>query len=123
MSPSQKKFKEFWGYIPEIYKNFRELLKKENKTTSGDSYRNFYENLDDHLSSYEKNHQFIFAGFNALSISELSSMKMLIQMKRAFFLSDADEFYTSDSIHEAGSFIRKNHEFLGVVIAYLFKKN
>ena len=114
LSPSQKKFKEFWGYIPEIYKDFRELLKKENKTTSGDSYRNFYENLDDHLSSYEKNHQFIFAGFNALSISELSSMKMLIQMKRAFFLSDADEFYTSDSIHEAGSFIRKNHEFLGV---------
>lgn len=114
LSPSQKKFKEFWGYIPEIYNCFRTHLEKENKTTSGQAYRDFNERLVEQISTLEKNHQFIFAGFNALSLSELSSIKKLIKMKRGFFLSDADFFYTSDSIHEAGSFIKKNHEFLDV---------
>ena len=113
LSSSQKKFKDFWGHIPEIYKCFSEHLEEGNKTTSGRAYRDFNDHLHQQIPM-EEDHQFIFAGFNALSLSELSVIKKLIQMKRAFFLTDGDVFYTSDSIHEAGSFIKKNHEFLGV---------
>ena len=114
LSSSQKKFKEFWGHIPELYTRFNKRLQKDKKTTSGRAYRDFNDVIIDEASRLTGNHKFIFAGFNALSISELSVMKKLIDKKCAFFLSDADIFYTQDSIHEAGSFIKKNHEFLNV---------
>ena len=113
LSPSQKKFKEFWGLIPEIYKLFHTELNANKKITSGKAYRDFAINLELYTPK-DLDHQFIFAGFNALSLSELTAIKKLIQMKRAFFLTDSDVFYTSDSIHEAGSFIRNNHEFLNL---------
>jgi RecB family exonuclease len=114
LSSSQKKFKEFWGHIPHIYRQFHEHLEREQKTTSGRAYRDFNDAIIDEVSKLKGKHKFIFAGFNALSLSELSVMKKLVEMKCAFFISDADHFYTGDSIHEAGSFIRKNHEFLNV---------
>lgn len=114
LSTSQKKFKEFWGHIPDIYMRFHERLERENKTTSGRSYRDFNDVIIDEVSNLKGHHKFIFAGFNALSLSELSVMKKLIDLKSAFFISDTDRFYTGDSIHEAGSFIKKNHEFLNV---------
>ncbi len=114
LSSSQKKFKEFWRHIPAIYMRFHERLERENKTTSGRSYRDFNDVIIDEVSNLKGHHKFIFAGFNALSLSELSVMKKLIDLKSAFFISDTDRFYTGDSIHEAGSFIKKNHEFLNV---------
>lgn len=113
LSASQLKFKDFWQQIPEIYTTFQSELRSQNKMTSGWAYREFATHIDSYLSKGD-DHNYIFAGFNALSISELTAIKKLIEAKKAHFLTDSDVFYTSDSIHEAGTFIRKNHNYLGV---------
>jgi len=113
LSSSQLKFKDFWEQIPEIYSAFQAELRSQNKMTSGWAYREFATHIDSYISP-DDDHHYIFAGFNALSNSELTAIKKLIEANRAHFLSDSDVFYTADSIHEAGTFIRKNHDYLGV---------
>ena len=113
LSSSQKKFKEFWNEIPKLYKLFHSALSAHNKTTPGNAYREFATNIEKYVPKKES-HRFVFAGFNALSISELTTIKKLIDSKRAYLLTDSDSFYSKDIAHEAGSFIRKNEAFLNV---------
>ena len=77
------------------------------------AYRTIAENTNVVLSGNEKQH-FIFAGFNALSKSELRIIKNLLLQKKASFLVDADIYYYENKIHEAGAFIRKNLDFLEI---------
>ena len=111
-SESQKKFLGFWEKLPEMYTSFNGSLKKNGQVTSGRAYKKFAEERQDFLSSSAKNY-FIFAGFNALSKAELVSIKKIIEAKKGVFLSESDTFYINDKLHEAGSFLRKNHDYLG----------
>ena len=113
LSSSQKKFKEFWNDIPELYHMFHATLSLQNKISSGMAYREFSTKLEDFIPS-KSTHRFIFAGFNALSVSELTVIKKLLQSKRAFLLNDSDCYYSQNPIHEAGSFIRRNKSFLNI---------
>ena len=113
LSSSQKKFKGFWDEIPRIYELFHHALSQKNKITPGNAYRQFATNIEQYVPK-EASHRFLFAGFNALSVSELTAIKKLIHSKRAYILNDSDAFYTQNYIHEAGSFIRKNKAFLDV---------
>ena len=113
LSSSQKKFKGFWDEIPRIYELFHATLSQKKKTTPGNAYREFATKIEQYVPK-EESHRFLFAGFNALSISELTAIKKLIHSKRAYLLNDSDCFYTQNYIHEAGSFIRKNKAFLNV---------
>ena len=112
-SESQKKFLGFWDVLPRIYDLFHEALGSKGQLNSGRAYKIFAEAQHDFLSPDSKT-QFIFAGFNALSKAELLTIKRIIDAKKGSFLSDADVLYLDDTLHEAGSFLRKNHEFLGV---------
>tara|TARA_B100001287_G_scaffold73856_1_gene61271 strand:- start:5653 stop:8478 length:2826 start_codon:yes stop_codon:yes gene_type:complete len=112
-SESQKKFLGFWDVLPEIYDLFHDALKLKGQLNPGRAYKLFAEGQHDFLSINAKT-QFIFAGFNALSKAELVIIKRIIEAKKGSFLSDSDELYLDDSLHEAGSFLRKNHEFLAV---------
>ena len=126
-SESQKKFSGFWDVLPKLYDLFHEALNLKGQLNSGRAYKLFAEAQHDFLSTDSKT-QFIFAGFNALSKSELVIIKRIIEAKKGSFLSDSDELYLHDSLHEAGSFLRKNHEFLAVEylpkpLNQLLKKN
>ncbi len=112
-SESQKKFLGFWDVLPEIYDLFHDALTLKGQLNPGRAYKLFAEGQHDFLSINAKT-QFIFAGFNALSKAELVIIKRIIEAKKGSFLSDSDELYLDDSLHEAGSFLRKNHEFLAV---------
>jgi hypothetical protein len=112
-SASQVKFMEFWDRLPKYYAELHKKLQNKNTITAGLAYRKLAENTVVVLSGNEKQH-FIFAGFNALSKSELSIIKNLLKLKKASFLVDADIFYYENKIHEAGAFIRKNMEFLEI---------
>ena len=112
-SESQKKFLKFWDVLPQIYDLFHKSLDSKGQLNSGRAYKIFAEGQHDFLSPDSKT-QFIFAGFNALSKAELVIIKRIIDAKRGSFLSDSDMLYLNDALHEAGSFLRKNHEFLGV---------
>ncbi len=112
-SESQKKFLGFWKVLPKLYELFHEALFSKGQLTSGKAYKMFAEGQHDFISSDSKR-QFVFAGFNALSKAELIIIKRIIDVKKGLFLSDSDLLYLDDSLHEAGSFLRRNHEFLGV---------
>lgn len=112
-SPSQKKFMEFWDRIPKYYKNLHRDLEKKGMLTAGLAYRKLAENIEV-LFEKNKNQHFIFAGFNALSLSELTIIKKLIRRNSADFIVNADKYYLENNIHEAGSFLRKNISFLEI---------
>ena len=108
LSISQQKFMAFWEKLPDYYQRLNEKLAAKNQTYSGRAYKWVADNIAllDHTNESEKI-QYLFAGFNALSKSEMEIMKYLKKYQEAEILIDADSYYLSENIHEAGSFIRK----------------
>ena len=113
LTQRQQEFIAFWDRLPIYYKGLQEKLKKQGATYSGKAYRKIAENIDVIFSAHP-NKRFLFAGFNALSKAELSIMKQLHQIGRADILLDADNYYYHDKIHEAGFFLRRTTNKLGL---------
>jgi len=111
LTKSQKRFMEFWDLLPGLYKRLNEELTKKETCYTGKAYR-FLSNNIDVLFNEDKEHRFIFAGFNALSKAELTIIRQLDVMGRGEILINADEFYLKDPNHEAGSFLRTLSSFL-----------
>lgn len=105
MTERQKRFLIFWESLPGYYKAYKDMLYSENALNMGAAYKKLSENIDV-LFTKNKEQQFIFAGFNALSKAEMSIVKQLIKMGRAKFFIDVDDFYFKDKNHEAGLFLR-----------------
>lgn len=105
LTDSQKRFMEFWDRLPGYYKLLNEALSKKNSCYAGNAFRHLANNINV-LFDMDKDHRFLFAGFNALSTSELMIIRQLEQMGRADILINADSFYLENNQHEAGRFIR-----------------
>jgi ATP-dependent helicase/nuclease subunit B len=106
LSEGQKRFMEFWDRLPDYYRRLNEQLNKEKVCYMGKAYRFVAENIDV-VFRKDKEHHFIFAGFNALSKAEISLMKQLQQMGRGHILINADKYYLENDSHEAGRFMRQ----------------
>lgn len=115
LSISQQKFMAFWEKLPDYYQRLNETLREENRTYSGRAYRWVADNITliDHTQDSQKIH-YLFAGFNALSKSEMEIMKYLKNFQNADILIDADSYYLSENIHEAGVFLRRLQQVLDV---------
>jgi ATP-dependent helicase/nuclease subunit B len=113
LSEGQKRFMAFWEKLGPYYIALTKDLEKDKQTTKGKIYRRVAENIDLVFRQDSEAH-FVFAGFNALSVSEMSVMKQLYVMGRAEVLIDSDAFYVSDPHHEAGAFHRELLSFLQV---------
>lgn len=113
LSASQKKFMEFWERIPIYYDKLHQKISEKGFVTAGLAYRHLAENPE---VLFKKNESqfFIFAGFNALSLAELTIIKKLIRRNRAEYIINADKYYLENPIHEAGAFLRKNIDFLEI---------
>ena len=104
LTDSQKRFMEFWDRLPGYYNELNKRLEKENVCYMGQAYRYVAENIDV-IFKQDKQAQFVFAGFNALSAAEISIMKQLHRMGRGHILINADKFYLETESHEAGRFL------------------
>ncbi len=113
LSTSQKKFMEFWERIPTYYDNLHRKISEKGFVTAGLAYRQLAENPEP-LFEKNENQFFIFAGFNALSLAELTIIKKLIRRNKAEYIINADKYYLENPIHEAGAFLRKNLDFLEI---------
>jgi len=111
LSESQKKFMAFWDELPALYEQFNEALSTRSKTTSAHSLRRLAEDTQDLIPGGS---HYYFIGFNALSLGELTVIRALLKRNQATFWIDADEYYLSNSLHEAGYFLRKNLDFLSI---------
>lgn len=112
LTDTQKKFIEFWDQFPRLCRELNEKLTKSNRAIDGKCYRYVAENLQ--LVFDNPNAHILFAGFNALSASELSIIKQCHQMGRGHVLIDSDDFYLQNKQHEAGRFLRELTEHLQV---------
>jgi len=111
-SSSQLKFMEFWDRIPTYYEGLHLKVKANGFITPALAYRKIAEDIN--LIKNREGKHFIFAGFNALSTSELTIIKKLRNLKQADFIIDVDDFYFKNLAHEAGAFIRKDLQFLEI---------
>ncbi len=104
LTASQLKFMEFWDKLPGYYHALNIELDARNMCYGGKAYRHLATNIDKLFE--DKDAQYLFAGFNALSAAELAIIRQLETMGRANILIDADEYYFNDAAHEAGTFLR-----------------
>ncbi len=107
LSESQQLFLEFWGNLKEFYKVLNNSLEEEGAIYSGKLMQEAALNVLEKVDECYSGHQFIFAGFNALSEAELQMMSALVNAGRAKVILEADSFYLMNTIHEAGLFIRR----------------
>lgn len=105
LTASQLKFMEFWDRLPGYYHELNTELDGRKMCYSGKAYGHLATNINELFEDEKSN--YMFAGFNALSASELAIMRQLNNLGRAHILVDADEFYYKDSSHEAGTFLRE----------------
>ena len=104
LSVGQQKFLAFWDKLGPYYFAFEEQLKKLHLLTKGKAYKLVANELPELLGNTD--HRYVFAGFNALSESEISIFKQLKSLGKAQFFLDNDLYYLKDQMHEAGSFQR-----------------
>ena len=105
ISIHKRKFLDLWDSMFRIYKEFKELLEKDNIAYEGMIYRDLINNIQKINFDKEK---YIFIGFNALNKCELELLKFFKKESKAEYFWDADKYYVNDHLQEAGLFIREN---------------
>ena len=106
LSISQSNYLEFWKGLPAYHSNFNNRLAKIGLSYQGAIYREVSQSITELSSKNTYSHTY-FAGFNALSNSEMKIISHLYESKQASLFFDADKWYTNDGDHEAGLFFRK----------------
>lgn len=101
----QKNYLAFFHKLNDYYQYFTQSLKAQNAAYSGLAYRFVAENIDA-LIEKQSWHKIVFAGFNALSLSEERIIRQLYQSKKADLFWDIDSYYFDDKNQEAGLFFR-----------------
>lgn len=112
----QELFIKMWRRMPKLYHKFHAFLKEQGYLTNGSVYRYLAEgdvNQQRFVQSFEKG-KIIFVGFNALSSAEAKVFTQLQEKDKALFYFDTDSYYLDDPLQEAGLFLRKNINQLGL---------
>lgn len=112
----QELFIKMWRRMPLLYDQFHKQLKAKNYITNGQIYR-FLANADlvslPFIQRFNKG-KIIFVGFNALTKAESAVFIQLQNAEKALFYFDTDSYYINDELQEAGFFLRKNLNALGL---------
>jgi len=122
-SDVQEKFIEMWHRMPKLYLNFHKRLADQNLVTSAKMYRNLAEGVDYDPDFLKEFKHVVFAGFNALNKAEEILFKEWQDQGICSFYFDADEHYFSDPIQEAGHFIRRNIQIVGLENQFKIEEN
>lgn len=113
LTPARKRFLEFWDQLPKLYHLLKNELKSIEKMNAGGAYKHLAQHTH-LLFDIDKEAHYIFAGFNAMSTSELEVLKQTYKIGRGHILIDADTFYLKNNSHEAGMFLRQLLTYLDV---------
>lgn len=105
LTPFQKNYLRFYKSIYSYYIALNQLLDSRGQAYYGMAYRKVAENIESILDERAEE-QLYFLGFNALSKCEKTIINAYVKRGRAKYLPDGDNYYVSDSSHEAGKFIR-----------------
>jgi len=104
----QKEFANIWSLLYPIYETFKQILKTKSLGYEGMIQREAVRILREGNAKYTPYEKYVFIGFNALTPCESFFFKSLQKKYRAIFFWDYDDYYVSNTWHEAGRFMREN---------------
>ncbi len=106
ISKIQKAFTESWDRLRLIYEEFNVSLEQKKIGYEGKAYKQILNHL--RKGTFKSQYQrFIFAGFYGFSRAEENLIEMLGSRHNVKVLWDADPYYISAGLHEAGMYFRK----------------
>ncbi len=106
LSREKERFLELWTGLPKVYEIFNESLKSAHIAYPGMKNRAICD-LIEQKGLETKYSTYIFVGFNVLNKCERKIFAYLRDAKKAKFYWDADDYYISDKVQEAGLFMRR----------------
>lgn len=105
LSDFELNYLRFFNSLYPYYKDFTKKLSQKKQGYQGLASRTAIDKIAGH-PLLDKFHQFLFIGFNALTVSEEKIIKTLFDHGKADILWDADEYYMNNEVQEAGKFLR-----------------
>jgi len=107
----------FWADMGVLYREFKRLLRADNKAYEGMVYREVAEKIKkgEPLEEGLIRDKVVFCGFNALTKAEEIIISYFLGTKRAETYWDMDRYFVEDRNQEAGHFFRKNRETLALL--------
>lgn len=100
----RKKYLNFWRNMSVFLPVLKQKLQEKNWATSGLLHETAKANLENFVENTTEN--FVFCGFNALTLVEQKLMKSLLQVDKAQCFFQADAYYIKDERQKAGKFLR-----------------
>ena len=112
----QELFIKMWHRMPLLYVKYHQHLHRNGFITMARLYKNIAnkENDVDFTAKYIGK-RLVFVGFNALSKAEAKAFKRWQEEEKAIFYFDVDSYYFGDEMQEAGLFLRRNINKIGLV--------
>ena len=102
------KFATIWTSLYPIYNLYKQQLKEKSLGYEGMIQREAVRLLNEGNATHAPYEKYVFIGFNALTPCESFFFNSLQKQDRAIFFWDYDDYYLSNSWHEAGMFMREN---------------
>lgn len=103
----EKRYVDFFSSLYTYYKEIRETLESNDNGYYGMITRKLSELDVTELIKAVGNNKIIFAGFNAMTLTEEDIIVKLVQNEKAEILWDLDKYYFDDEQQEAGFFARE----------------
>ncbi len=97
---------KFWASLYPMYQEFTASLLATKRGNQGLVYRKAVEEVVSYIES-NTTKTFIFIGFNALNKAEEQLIQTFLESGSAKIHWDIDSYLLKDSVHEAGTFIRR----------------
>ncbi|CAN5470433.1 PD-(D/E)XK nuclease family protein [soil metagenome] len=111
---AQERFLKLWKRLPAIYQLFHQQLEATGYTTLGMAYRQLATGKQTAPTFSAGWNHVAFVGFNAFNKAEETLLQQWQAKQFASLWFDADQYYLSDKKQEAGFFMRRNLEKVGL---------
>lgn len=112
----QELFIKMWHRMPLLYAKYHQRLQEDGFITMARLYKNIAEEKNDvDFTGKYIGKKLVVIGFNALSKAEAKAFKRWQDEEKAIFYFDVDSYYFEDEIQEAGLFLRRNINKIGLV--------
>lgn len=107
VSQTESSYLIFFNSLYTYYVRLREELLHDNSAYYGLMTRKLFELTDEQLFDTVGSRKIIFAGFNALTLTEENIIVRLVEADKAVLFWDLDKYYYEDEMQEAGLFARQ----------------
>jgi RecB family exonuclease len=107
-APLKNGFLNFWQELGQVYTIFRQNLQNRQLAYEGMIYDEVARKIKNGESISLPYEAYCFAGFNALNECEKNLFDFFRKSGKAYFFWDYDDYYISNTWHEAGLFLREN---------------